>query len=105
MGLNRSLTEDILLLLIKRGVTGNMSDSDVKVKKDVQVKEEDCPEEGSDFSLNTMLGVALIGAVASAGFYYIYTQLSKETKHALKDMLVGTLRNKMESCFLTGKED
>ena len=98
--LKESLLEDLLILLSKRGVSSSMSDNTASE----EIKKE-CPEEECTFSLNTMLGVALIGAVSSAGMYYIYTQLSKETKKALKDMVAGTVRSQMESCLLTRKEE
>jgi len=50
----------------------------------------------SDFSFETMLGVALIGAVSSAALYYIYSNLSKETKASIREMILNNIKGKME---------
>jgi len=77
--------------IIEKGVNSNMQESNSSEKM------KNCLEEECDFSVRTMLGVALLGAAASATFYYIYTQLSVETKKSMKDMVVGTMRSKLES--------
>jgi hypothetical protein len=50
----------------------------------------------SDFSVETMLGVALIGAVTSAAMYYIYSNLSKDTKASIREMIVNSIKGKMD---------
>ncbi|HPZ08011.1 MAG TPA: hypothetical protein PL110_07850 [Candidatus Eremiobacteraeota bacterium] len=56
----------------------------------------DIDKEGkSDFSFNTMVGVALIGAISSVTLYYIYTQLSQETKKSLRETILGSITKKV----------
>lgn len=90
MSFHSKLLDAIIKIYAEKGVKSTMSENNSS--GDVKT----CPEE-CEFSIKTMVGIAIIGAASSATLYYIYTQLSKETKKSLKDMLVGTVKSKIES--------
>lgn len=96
MNLSKELLESVIILMSKKG-DHTMEDMNSTPETVIEQKDD------NEFSLNTMLGVALIGAASSAVMYYIYTQLSKETKGALREMVMGKIRNKLHD--LTGKQD
>ena len=93
--LSKGLLEEILISTVKRVVNVSENKSSVEIQEEEIKKNRDNEED--DFSLSTMFGVALIGAATSATLYYIYTQLSKETKTALKDMVIGSVTKKLVS--------
>jgi hypothetical protein len=96
MALSKKVLEKILLLILQR--EGDSAVTEDNLSGDIQKEDHD----ENDFSVSTLLGVALIGAVSSAAFYYIYTQLSKETKKSLKDMVIGSIKHQVVT--LTCKE-
>ncbi|MEQ8224807.1 MAG: hypothetical protein ABRQ37_20985 [Candidatus Eremiobacterota bacterium] len=93
--LSQRFLEELLILTVKRVVNVSEKNSSVEIQeeesKHIKENEED------EFSLSTMFGVALIGAATSATLYYIYTQLSKETKASLKDIVIGSVTKKLVS--------
>ena len=88
MNLSKELLESMIILMSKKGAhtMENMNSTPETV---IEQNNE------NEFSINTMLGVALIGAASSAVMYYIYTQLSKETKGAIREMVMGSIKNKL----------
>ena len=88
MNLSKELLESMIILMSKKGAhtMENMNSTPETV---IEQNDE------NEFSINTMLGVALIGAASSAVMYYIYTQLSKETKGAIREMVMGSIKNKL----------
>ncbi|MEQ8189624.1 MAG: hypothetical protein ABRQ39_16770 [Candidatus Eremiobacterota bacterium] len=92
--LSQRFLEELLILAVKRVVNVSEKNSSVEIQEEEsKIKEKDEDE----FSLSTMFGVALIGAATSATLYYIYTQLSKETKASLKDIVIGSVTKKLVS--------
>ena len=93
--LSKRLLEEILILTVKRVVNVSEKKSSVEIQDEESKIIKDNEED--EFSLSTMFGVALIGAATTATLYYIYTQLSKETKASLKDIVIGTVTKRLVS--------
>ena len=69
------------------------------VRPDVEVLEIDDPVDaaGDPFSPPKLVGVALLGAVASLFIYSLWVQLDPDRKDQLKESLVGAVKSQVRN--------
>lgn len=60
-------------------------------------REKEIADEDEDlYTLDKLLIVAMVGAIASLALYYIYNQLSEETRQSIKDTIIRAFKNTLQ---------
>ena len=77
-----------------------IDESDLNI---LEIEEEETDADA--FSVGRLVTVALGGALASLGAYYIYQQLSPERKATLKKQASGLIANQIHQLTDTGDFD